>query len=67
MIDRTTKILLGLIAFGLLANAAISSVSLIRPAIAADDYSRVLQLIESDLGRIQRGSCANSTICVHGQ
>jgi len=59
MIDRTTKFLLGLIAFGLLANATVSAV---RP-VMADDYGFVLRSIDSDLGRIQKGTCANSKIC----
>jgi hypothetical protein len=64
MIDRTTKILLGLIAFGLLVNSAVSSVSLIRPAIAQEfAYSNVLASIAGELGRIQLGNCNNRKIC----
>ena len=60
MIDRTTKVLLALIALGLWANAAVST---IRPAFAQSDYSSELYSIMSDLGRIHRGSCSNDKIC----
>jgi hypothetical protein len=89
MIDRTTKILLLVIALGLWANVL---VGLIKPITVKaqstthdlDDIYKVLDSIDSDvgsiqsdvssidsnvssmegdLGRIQRGSCANDTIC----
>ena len=72
MIDRTTKILLVLIAFGLLANA---TVSLNRPAVAqtltlAQENSLMLRSIASDLadvkayvGSMANGVCANGKLC----
>lgn len=63
MIDRTTKILLGLIAFGLLANV---TVSLSRPAIAqtlAQENNIMLRNIEGFVGSIANGVCANRKLC----
>lgn len=72
MIDRTTKILLGLIAFGLFANAA---VSLIRPAIAdnfpwgslisgnVNDVKNSVYGIKQQVEGIYSGRCSNNKIC----
>jgi len=67
MVDITTKILLGLIALGLLANAANFAV---RPVLAEDDYSTQLNNIESDLSSmksdlrdIEGGTCKNNKLC----
>jgi hypothetical protein len=72
MVDRTTKILLGLIAFGLLANV---TVSLSRPAIAqnltlAQENNLLLRNIATDLvdvkvyvGSIANAVCANRKLC----
>lgn len=54
MIDRTTKILLGLIALGLWANLA---ASVLRPA------GFELGSISSNLGNIANGTCVNRKIC----
>lgn len=62
MIDRTSKVLLAIIALGLWANAGIS---FLRPAAAIaqiDELSRIRSDV-SDLTRIGRGSCSNSKIC----
>jgi hypothetical protein len=59
MIDRTTKILLILIAAGLRANLLTSYV---RSAVA-DDTSSVLRNIDSHLGSIYSGLCLNNKIC----
>jgi ABC-type methionine transport system permease subunit len=60
-IDRTTKVILGLIAAGLWANIAAPFVA-IAPAYAqmAESY---LSNIDSNIGRIARGSCANGKLC----
>jgi hypothetical protein len=55
--DRTTKVLLGLIAAGLWANVVAAQ---LRPAFAQDVD---LSTIEDDLHRIARGTCLNSKIC----
>lgn len=64
MNDRTTKALLFAIALGLWANLA---AGWLRPvAVQAQDLSSVesnLPNIDNNLGRIQRATCANSTIC----
>jgi hypothetical protein len=64
MKDKTTKVLLAVIAFGLWINVALS---LLRPAsVSAQDATtieRLLKGIESDLSRIQRGTCSNNKIC----
>jgi hypothetical protein len=61
--DRTTKILLAAIALGLWANAA---TTVIKPAIAQFSTSRMESLlsdIESNTGRLGRGTCTNSKLC----
>jgi hypothetical protein len=62
--DRVTKLILAAIAAGLWANAI---TAFDRPAKAAVDYGSSidshLSSIESDIGRIQRGSCSNSKLC----
>jgi hypothetical protein len=64
MIDKTTKILLILIALGLWANAVLP---LIRPhavaAQSADSIENHLSEIESDVHKIARGTCTNGKIC----
>lgn len=58
MTDKTTKVLLALIAIGLFANVASTA---IHPAFAqVDSY---LSTIASRLGSIQNGNCNNSKIC----
>jgi hypothetical protein len=62
MIDRTTKILLGLIALGLLANVA---VSLNRPAVAqtlAQENALVLRTIAGYVEGIANGTCRNGKL-----
>ena len=71
MINRTTKALLLAIAVGLWMNVAstwLQPVPVQAEAVAQSsrDYRSMvssLNSIESDLGRIQRGACLNSTIC----
>ncbi len=59
MTDRTTKALLFAIALGLWLNAF---GQWMRPvAVQAQDID--LSSIESNLGRIARGTCTNSKIC----
>jgi hypothetical protein len=55
--DRTTKVLLAMIAAGLWANAAAPLIQKAR----AD--SAVLHYIEEDLARIADGKCANKKLC----
>jgi len=57
--DKTTKLLLALIAAGLWLNAASS---LIRPT-SAGAQSYELQKIQRDLDSIGRGTCLNNKIC----
>jgi hypothetical protein len=69
--DKTTKLLLALIALGLWANVLFP---LLRPApIAAQDFSGMegylgniettARGIANDLDRIERGACSNDKIC----
>jgi len=60
MIDITTKILLGLIALGLFANAANFAV---RPVLADEDYTITLNSIQHDLHNIALGTCPNKKAC----
>ena len=63
MIDKTTKLLMALIAVGLWLNAAMY---LLRPApvrAQSPEIESLIKSIESDLGRIQRGTCSNDKIC----
>jgi hypothetical protein len=67
MIDRTSKVLLSLIALGLWANLALYVVHPL-PAIAQfQDQPRsqlqALEIIVHDLGAIAGGGCANQKIC----
>ena len=55
--DKTTKILLGLIALALFLNAI---VPLIQPAVV---HAQNLSRIERLLGSIANGLCLNSKIC----
>lgn len=59
MSDRTTKILLALIALGLWANV-LGPVLKPLPAFASDS---LLRSIDSTLEDIARGNCSNSKIC----
>ena len=74
MIDFTTKILFGLIALGLFANAAYL---VVRPVLADNDYSSQLDNFSNQLDNsisklanikdvvvsIGLGTCANNKIC----
>jgi hypothetical protein len=64
MTDRTSKILLLLIALGLWANVA---VPLFRPASVKaedlDDIGKVMNSMAKDLHGIHNGICLNSKIC----
>jgi hypothetical protein len=60
MIDRTTKILLAIVAIGLWVNAL---APFTRPALADVDYSAQLQSIYHDLHNIYNGTCTNGKIC----
>lgn len=60
MVDRTSKILLLLIAGGLWANVFVARLTV---AKAEEDYGDVLASIASDLSSIEGGSCANRKIC----
>ena len=69
MADRTTKALLLAIAIGLWANLALQWGPV--PVRAQEDeiletlidIERTLRGVESDVGRIERGSCGNEVIC----
>ena len=71
MVDRTTKILLLAIAVGLWMNVASQWLRPVAVHAAVEqlrssdlsDIERYLRNIDGDLGRIQRGTCINSTIC----
>ena len=61
MVDRTTKALLLAIAIGLWLNVA---GDWIRPAVVqAQQDTRILERIRSDLSSISIGVCLNSKIC----
>jgi hypothetical protein len=64
MMDRTTKLLLLLIALGLWVNVAIP---FLRPRIVAaqsiGDIDSLLSNIESDVHKLARGTCTNTKIC----
>lgn len=63
MIDRTTKILLGIIALGLWANAIVPLYQPVTAIAQGTGLERVVQTIASDLDSIERGRCRNSKIC----
>lgn len=60
--DRTTKLLLAIIAAGLLLNG-LNPWLLAIPARAAVEIDSAVTQIQGDLSRIQRGTCSNSKIC----
>jgi hypothetical protein len=59
--DKTTKWLLAVIAFGLLLNGLNPWLQPLR--VSASPQADELTTIRSSLSRIERGSCANSKIC----
>ena len=63
--DKTTKWLLAVIAFGLLLNGLNPWLQPSRVSAAAQAATQVDELsnIKSSLSRIERGSCANNKIC----
>jgi hypothetical protein len=65
MIDKTTKLLLCVIALGLWINIAVSLIKPVQVKAApdVDDIERLVKSMESDLSRIQRGTCSNGKIC----
>jgi len=60
MLDRTSKILLALIAAGLWANFA---AVFLQPARAEADYGTYLLMILNTVSDIARGKCSNNKIC----
>jgi hypothetical protein len=68
MTDRTTKLLLAIIALGLWANLAVPLLKS-QPAQAQDVSSSIrniehsLENIEQDMRAIASGSCLNSRLC----
>jgi hypothetical protein len=66
MIDRTTKILLAAIAFGLWANAG-GSLLRVTPAYANDQTEQAmlasLQSIKDDISSLVGGNCRNKKLC----
>ena len=60
MTDRTTKILLTIIALGLWVNVMMP---LVHPAFADIDYSSTLKTMEHDLQNIYNGTCNNGKLC----
>jgi len=58
--DTATKTLLGLIALDLWANIA---ATVVKPALAREDYSSVLSNIQHDLNSIVEGKCSSRKIC----
>ena len=69
MMDRTTRILLAIIAFGLWANLF---VSVLRPSQAVAQYEADYVLksvnahlanIDVNIDRLQKGACTNGKLC----
>jgi hypothetical protein len=60
--DKTTKIILVIIALGLWANAI---PHLVHSAAAQPDYSDLLVRMNDNLSNIASGNCYNSKICGH--
>jgi hypothetical protein len=61
MIDRTTKLLLAVIAVGVWANF-FSKENVVRPAMA-QDAAYFLRAIDSKIGILVNGVCVNSKLC----
>ena len=59
MIDRSTKVLLAAIAFGLWANAWNG----LAPVVAVAQDLDYIQRISQDFRKIANGSCSNGKIC----
>jgi hypothetical protein len=60
VVDRTTKILLTLIASGLWANAV---APMMRPLPANASTSDYLQNIDFNISRLEAGTCVNGKLC----
>jgi hypothetical protein len=60
MIDRTTKVLLGLIAAGLWANAMMP---LAKPTLAYADADSCLARIDANISALVSGNCINAKLC----
>jgi hypothetical protein len=58
--DRFSKILLAIVAAGLWANVTIS---VLKSTPAHADAESYLSSIDSNIGRIARGTCSNSKLC----
>jgi hypothetical protein len=64
MTDKTTKLLLAIIALGLWANLAMPLLpTAARARASSNDVSNVLAEIQSDVDAIASGTCRNSKIC----
>ena len=61
--DKSSKILLGIIAAGLWANATIAVLKITPARADAESYMSYLSSIESNIGRIARGTCLNNKLC----
>lgn len=61
MTDRTTKILLALIALGLWANAVQSSRTSAQPGGTLTEF--YLRQIQGDISRLIGGTCPNQKLC----
>ena len=66
--DRTTKLLLALIAAGLWANVLATPTSaqlsgLVGAAGYKQDVGSLIENIDANLAKIQRGTCSNSRLC----
>jgi hypothetical protein len=60
MLDRSAKFILVLIAAGLWANALTTAFKITPARADAESY---LSSIDSNIGRIARGTCTNSKLC----
>jgi len=60
MIDRTTKLLIAFLAAGLWPNAVIP---LLKSTPAQADADSYLSSIDTNIGRLARGSCTNAKLC----
>jgi hypothetical protein len=69
MMDRTTKVLLAAVAFGLWANVAVTLLKPVAvnaqgmPDLSLSMIQAELSRIGTDLGKIQKGTCLNERIC----
>jgi hypothetical protein len=64
--DRSAKVLMGIIAAGLWANAAILAFQPIKASAQSDDLGKILTHvghIAADVAFLTRGGCSNPKLC----